>query len=304
MLKKIKRYLQNPYFALGNDMIRRCPHLMSDKFYLSVLWKMVMGYEIDWRHPKTFNEKLQWLKLHDHNPLYTTLVDKYRVKQWVADRIGDKYIIPTLEVFNSVDDVDLERLPDQFVLKCNHDSGSVFICKDKSKFNLEAVQDRIKLAFDTNFYWEGREWPYKNVRKCLFAEKYLEEERGAGSFGGLRDYKFFCFDGIPRIMYIANDRAESPTTDFFDMDFNHLPVLMKDPPSSLPIKMPDCFTEMKELAVILSKGLPHVRVDFYEHHKRVLFGEMTFYHNSGFSLVRPNQWNLKMGEWITLPSDR
>ena len=132
MFGKVKRYVQDPYFALGYDMIKKCPHLMSDKFYLSVLWKMIMGYELDWEHPKTFNEKLQWLKLHDRNPLYTTLVDKYRVKQWVADKIGEQYVIPTLAVYNSVDEIDLDELPDQFVLKCNHDSGSVVICRDKS----------------------------------------------------------------------------------------------------------------------------------------------------------------------------
>ena len=143
MFKKVIRYASDPYYALGYDMIKKCPRLMSDKFYLSVLWKMVMGYELDWKNPKTFSEKLQWLKFHDHNPLYTKLVDKYRVKQWVADKIGKQYIIPTLEVYDSVDEIDLNKLPDQFVLKCNHDSGSVVICKDKSTFELEVAKKKL-----------------------------------------------------------------------------------------------------------------------------------------------------------------
>ena len=159
MFKKLKRYVQDPYYALGYDMIKKCPHLMSDKFYLSVLWKMKMGYKLDWKHPKTFNEKLQWLKLYDRNPLYTTLVDKYRVKQWVADKIGEQYVIPTLAVYNSVDEIDLDKLPNQFVLKCNHDSGSVVICRDKPSFDLEAARRKLGVALRKNFYWEAREWP-------------------------------------------------------------------------------------------------------------------------------------------------
>ena len=148
--------MRDPYYALGNDMIKRCPKLMSDKFYISVLWKSVMGNELDWKNPKTFNEKLQWLKLYNRNPLYTTLVDKYRVKRWVAEKIGEQYVIPTFAVYNSANEINLDKLPDRFVLKCNHDSGSVLICKDKSTFDLYSAKQKLAAALKKNYYWEWR----------------------------------------------------------------------------------------------------------------------------------------------------
>lgn len=155
MFKKIKRYLADPYWALGCDLIKKHPNWMSDEFYIRTLWRMVMGYKLDLKNPKTFNEKLQWLKLYDHNPLYTTLVDKLRVKDWVAEKIGAQYVIPTLAVWESAEDIDISKLPDQFVLKCNHDSGSVVICKDKATFNFVAAKEKLGKALQHNFYWDA-----------------------------------------------------------------------------------------------------------------------------------------------------
>lgn len=449
MFKKVKRYVKDPYFSIGYAMIDNCPHLMSDKFYLSVLWKMIMGYELDWEHPKTFNEKLQWLKLHDRNPLYTTLVDKYRVKQWVADKIGEQYVIPTLAVYNSVDEIDLDKLPNQFVLKCNHDSGSVVICRDKSSFDLEAAKTKLGNALKHNFYWDAREWPYKNVKRCVFAEQFMKDatmadgspdsqvmlseglpkvidtdfalfewhkqkmygehwnliekeiksrlcqngydfhatlkdafdlfekmrenmsiiksewyaldnkllfvdvaisrdvelghvdiqkfevemdaciklpvserfnvgwlmavdgfvfflhhESSVPSFVGLKDYKWFCFNGEPKVMYIANDKAEFPTEDFFDMDFNPLSMYINEPPGFEKPEKPKQFEKMKLLVSILSQNIPQVRVDFYESHGQLLFGEMTFFRNGGFGEINPLEWSRKMGDWIKLPIDK
>ncbi len=170
MFRKLKRYLRDPYHEIGYDMLWRHPDLMPDKWYLKSLWKRTFGYELDLKHPKTFNEKLQWLKLYDRNPEYTIMVDKYHAKQWVADRIGAEYVIPTLAVYDSVDDIDLDKLPDQFVLKCNHDSGNVVICKDKSVFDLQAAREKLGAALKNDYYLKWREWPYKNVKRCVFAE--------------------------------------------------------------------------------------------------------------------------------------
>lgn len=301
MFKKVKRYIQSPYYALGDDLIKTHPERMSDKYYLRVLWKQIMGYPLNLKNPQTFNEKLQWMKLYDRNPLYTVLVDKLKVKAWVADRIGEKYVIPTLSVYNSVDDIDLDSLPNQFVLKCNHDSGGVIICNDKSTFNLEDAKAYLGKRMEQNFYWEYREWPYKDVERKAFSEAFIVDPGHVSKgFQGLRDYKFFCFAGTPRLMYIANDRSETPTTDFFDMDFEPLPIYMKDPKSPIPPSRPLHFDEMKELAAALSKGFRQVRVDFYDTPDGVFFGEMTFFHSAGFSEVHPKEWNLRMGEWIDL----
>lgn len=305
MFKKVKRYLADPYWALGCDLIKKHPNWMSDEFYLRTLWRMLMGYKLDLKNPKTFNEKLQWLKLYDRNPLYTLLVDKYRVKEWVAEKIGAEYVIPTLAVWENAEDIVLSQLPDQFVLKCNHDSGSVIICKDKSTFDIQAAKEKLGKALKHNFYWDAREWPYKNVKPLVFAEQYLADSYTPSStneFAGLRDYKFFCFDGIPRIMYIANDKSENPTTDFYDMEFRHLPIRMKDPNASVPPQKPNFFEDMKKICQVLSKNIPIVRLDFYETSKGLFFGEFTFYHNAGYSNASPHEWNIIMGDLVQLPT--
>ena len=281
MFKKIKRYAKDPYYALGNDMIKRCPKLMSDKFYLSILWKLVMGYKLDWKHPKTLDEKLQWLKLYNRNPFYTTLVDKYRVKDWVADKIGEQYVIPNLAIYNSVDEINLDKLPEQFVLKCNHDSGSVVICRDKSTFDLEAAKKKLDKGLKHNFYWDAREWPYKNVKRCVIAEKYIQDFED----GGLVDYKFFCFDGMVDCVMVCLDRhIKQPKFYFFDSDWNlkRLNIRGKDAPDNFSLPRPKGLEKMFELASFLSEGIPFVRVDLYDIAGDIQFGEMTFYPNGGF----------------------
>ena len=303
MFNKVKRYIRDPYYALGNDMIKKCPHLMSDKFYLSVLWRIQMGYELDWKHPKTFNEKLQWLKLYDRKSVYTTMVDKYRAKQWIAERIGEQYIIPTLAVYKSVDEIDLDQLPDRFVLKCNHDSGSVVICRDKSNFDLEAAKQKLGIALRKNFYWEAREWPYKNVKRCVFAEKKLEIGEGEE----LSDYKFFTFDGEPRFCYLTSgrDSATGLKEDFFDMKGNLL-ILNQEGYKNAEVTppLPVNFDRMIEMSRNLAQGTSHLRVDYYEINGKLYTGELTFFDGGGFVPFYPNEWNQKTGDWIKLPTDK
>ena len=281
-------------------MLWKHPDWMSDKWYLKSLWKRTFGYELDLEHPKTFNEKLQWLKLYDRKPEYTLMVDKCRAKQWVADKIGEQCIIPTLAVYNSVDEIDLDKLPDQFVLKCNHDSGNVVICKDKSSFDLQDAKEKLAASLKNDYYLKWREWPYKDVKRCVFAEEYLKGLLDTG----VADYKFFCFDGVVKAMFVATERfSEEVKFDFFDPDFNHLDLYQIHPMSGRKIQKPTRFDEMKESAAVLSKGIPHVRVDMYEVGGRVYCGEMTFYHHAGFEPFHPQKWDAVFGAWLRLPID-
>lgn len=273
---------------------------MPDKKYIEKKWDTMFSEKLNLNNPKTFNEKLQWLKLYDRNPLYTTLVDKYEVKKYIADKIGKEYVVPAYGVWDKFDDIDFDSLPDQFVLKCTHDSGGLVICKDKSAFDRISAREKIQKSLKTNYYYSGREWPYKNVKPRVLAEKYMEE----ADIGDIHDYKFYCFDGEVKALYIVSERHDlnvETKHDFFDADYNHLPIFQGHPNAAVPPKKPINFEKMKELASILSAGIPHVRVDFYEVDGKVYFGEMTFFTYGGFTPFVPEEWDYKFGEWIKLP---
>lgn len=278
----------------------KVPKLVSDKLYIQCLWEKRMGYRLDLNAPKTYNEKLQWLKLHDRKPVYTTLVDKYAVKGIVAKAIGNQYIIPTISVWDSVEEIKLDTLPNQFVLKTTHDSGSICICKDKHSFNLDHAKKVLKKSLHHDYYLSGREWPYKDVPRRIIAEPYMEDYETHE----LRDYKFFCFDGKVKIMFIATGRQEreEPYFDFFDLDFNHIDLRHGHPNAPFHLEKPKHFELMVSLSEKLSRGIPQVRVDFYVANDQVYFGEMTFFHHGGFMPFDPIKWDEIMGSWINLPS--
>jgi len=278
---------------------------ITDEAYIKVWYRFNTGRKLDLKNPITFNEKLQWLKLYDHQPVYTTMVDKYAVKEFVSDRIGDKYVIPLLGVWDRPEDIVFDKLPDQFVLKVTHGGGSsgVVICKDKSQLDIAATVKKLSRCMKTDGYIENKEWPYKNVVRRVIAEKYMEDN----TFHELRDYKFFCFYGVPKLLYVASGRQmyDEPRFDYFDMDYNHIDLKTVHPnsdPNHLPEK-PRQFDEMKRLAAELSRGIPHVRTDFYEVDGKVFFGELTFFHGSGLLSFDPEEWDIRLGEWITLPQD-
>ncbi len=276
---------------------------LNDEKYTKLKYRAYMKKKLNLENPVTYNEKIQWLKLYDHNPLYTTLVDKYEVKNYVANLIGEEYIIPTLGVWDSFDDIDFNSLPEQFVLKCTHDSGGLTICTDKEKLDRELSKQKMEKYLKRNYYLQSREWPYKNVKPRIIAEKYMEDETS----NELRDYKFFCFDGKAKMMFIATERQNKDTEtrfDFFDTDFNHIDMKNGHPNADKPITKPVNFEKMIELAEILSKGIPHVRVDFYEVNGKVYFGEMTFHHWSGFVPFEPEEWDATIGSWIKLPKEK
>jgi len=277
------------------------PFIKSDELFIKLCWKLRMGYPLNLDNPQTFNEKIQWLKLHDRKPIYTTMVDKYEAKKYVASIIGDEYIIPTITIYNKVEDIDFDKLPNQFVLKWTHDSGGLVICKDKSKLNVKEARKKLQKGERSHYFWRSREWPYKNVKPRIIAEQYMEDSKT----NELRDYKFFCFDGEVKALFIATDRqkkGEETKFDFFDSDFNHLNIKNGHPNAKTPPAKPEMFTLMKELASQLSKGVPHLRVDFYEVNGKVYFGELTFSHWSGLRPFDPIEWDYKFGSWINLPS--
>lgn len=296
---RIKKIISNPKLLFLTFGHREIFNWMDDETYLKIAFKCAMGKNLNLKNPKTFSEKIQWLKLYDRKPIYTKLVDKYEVKKIVADRIGEKYIIPTIGVWNQFDEIDFASLPKQFVLKCTHDSGGLVICKDKSQLNIDAARRKINTCLKHSFFWGQREWPYKNVEPRIIAEPYIEDSKTHD----LRDYKFFSFDGAVKAMFIATNRQDGGETkfDFFDEEFNHLPFKNGHPNADVIPEKPAEFDLMKKLAGILSKGIPQVRVDFYEVDGKVYFGEMTFAHWSGLTPFEPEEWDYKFGEWIDLP---
>ena len=272
-------------------------NFMPDEMYLKFMFRLRMHRKLNLRNPKFFNDKIQWTKLYDRRPEYTTYVDKYAVKQYVAKKIGSQYIIPTIGVWDDFDDIDFDKMPDKFVLKCTHDSGGLVICNDKEKLDIEQARKKINKCLKRNYYWMGREWPYKDVPHRIIAEQYMADD--------LRDYKLFCFDGVPRMTLVCSERftKDGLKEDFYDGAWNHLNVQRPAHGNAiLPIQRPKQYELMKKLAAKLSEKMPFARIDFYEINEKVYFGEITFYPASGFEGFKPEEWDLKLGEWIKLPN--
>ena len=299
MIKKIFDCLiHNPRKLVAAGLVR-IAKLFPDELYLKLLFRLRMGYKLNLDNPQTFCEKLQWLKLHNRKPEYTQMDDKYDAKRYVADIIGEEYIIPTIGVWDRVEDIDFDKLPNQFVLKCTHDSGGIVICKDKSQLDIAATKKLLRRGLKKNYYWQNREWPYKNITPRIICEQYMVDESGYE----LKDYKWFCFDGVAKALFIATDRGvkgEETKFDFYDTEFNHLPFTNGHPNASKEIKKPAGFEQMKQLASQLSKGQPHLRVDFYDINGKIYFGELTFYHWSGTMPFDPMEWDYTFGSWINL----
>lgn len=307
LIKKLVSYLLSPKKCVHYIRYKRLHSSygknLLDEEYIKKIFKLEMGYALDLENPKTFNEKLQWLKLHYHNPECVTMVDKYLSKQYVAERIGEEYVVPLYGVWDSFDEIDFGSLPEQFVLKTTHDCGGVVICRDKSTFDKNQAKKFLEQHLRHEYFYHCREWPYKHVKPRIIAERFMKDSEGQAE-EGLTDYKFFCFNGEPKAMFIATDRARKDTEtkfDFFDMDFNHLPFTNGHPNSDKPIEKPRQFELMIELAQKLSKDIPHVRVDFYESEGNIYFGELTFFHWGGLVPFEPEEWDMRFGEWIVLP---
>lgn len=305
-MKKFFYYLFHTPRKLLLAILYRLAPIIPDKLYLKWMFKLKMGYKLDLDNPKTFNEKLQWLKLYNRRPEYTQIVDKVEAKKYIANLIGEEYIIPTLGVWDTFDEIDFDKLPNQFVLKTTHGGGNmgVVICKDKKLFDKTSAKRKINKSLKTCIYKRLKEWPYKNVKRRIMAETFMSNPvSDCNPQGDLIDYKFFCFEGEVKAVLIATERhtKEGVCFDYFDKDFNHYPFEQGGPNSSKEIERPEYLDEMCNVASKLSHGMPHVRVDLYCINGRIYFGELTFFDSSGFAEFKPIEWDYKFGEWIKLP---
>ena len=270
---------------------------IPDKLYLKLMYKIKMNKNLDLKNPQTFNEKLQWLKLYDRKDIYTKLVDKYEVRDYISETIGKEYLIPLIGVYDKFDDIDFSKLPNQFVIKCNHDSGSVVICKDKKNFDIKEAKKKINSALRKNYYYNGREWPYKNVKRRIIIEKYLNEL----DTGDVRDYKFFIFNGKFAYSFVCSDRFNDLKFTFYDREGKFLDIKQGGCLNDSDVSKPVNYQKMIKLAEKLAKDTIQLRVDFYEINDKIYFGELTFYDSSGFAAFEPEEWDLKIGGWLKLP---
>lgn len=295
----LSTYVNNPGRIIVLLMGAGLFNWVNDETYLKLRYKIIMGKRLNLEQPQTFNEKLQWLKLNDRQEKYTQFVDKYEVKRFVGEKLGEEVIIPTLGVWDSCEDIDFKNLPNQFVLKCTHDSGGVYICTDKTNFAYELVKKRISEHLKHNFFYQSREWPYKNVRPRIIAEKYMVSKDGHG----LNDYKLMCFNGVVRCLFVCTNRYSKHglNVTFFDTSWNRLPFERHYPQDKSSINKPANLDKMITFAEKLSTNIPFVRVDFYEIDGRIYFGEMTFFPGGGTEEFTPDSWDYKLGTWIKLP---
>lgn len=284
------------FFYLFRSTVSRC---LPTSVYLKIVNRVLLKKKLNLKNPKTFNDKLQWLKIHDRNPNYVRMVDKYEAKKYVAEYIGEEYVIPTLGVWDSFDEIDFDQLPDRFVLKCTHDSGGLVICRNKNELDLKQAKSKINMSLKNNYYWNAREWPYKNVVPRIIAEQYMESDGDEE----LIDYKFFCFNGEPRFLYVSHGlaRHETATIDFYDLNYQRMPFKRTDYKSSaIDAQKPKTFENMVSLAKKLSQGIPFVRVDLYEINGKNYFSEITFFPCAGWMPFDPPEWDSILGDYIDI----
>ena len=301
ILTRIKRVLDQPSLLLL-FVLNKTARFFPDKLFLELKFRLMMGHKLDLKNPKTFNEKLQWLKLYNRKPEYTTMVDKYAVKQYVADKIGEEYIIPTLGVWDKPEDIDWDALPNQFVLKTTHGGGGggVVICKDKSIIDIDDAIKKLKQSLKQDIFLSLREWPYKDVPKRIIAEEYMTD---GGDNKELKDYKFFCFNGNPYCLKIDFDRYIGHRANYYDMDMNLLPFgeACCMPDFDKKLETPQNFEKMVEIVKKLSENIPFARIDLYNSNGKIYFGEITFFPAGGMGKFVPDEWDYNMGEYLKLP---
>ena len=299
-MSKIRTFIENPQYFITSPAAKGWLNWVPDSLYLKVLYRVIMGRKLNLKNPKEYNEKLQWLKLNDRKPEYSTMVDKYEVRGYIEDLLGDKYLIPCLGIYDSVDDIDIDALPDRFVLKCTHDSGSVEICKDKSSFDIEGARHRLSQAMKRNYYATYREWPYKYVKPRIIAEGYLE-----GDGGDLKDYKVMCFNGEAKIIEVHENRfveGKVHTQTFYDREWNIVPLTQIETVTvDRPGEQPRQLDEILRLSELIAKNMYHARIDWYIEGDKIYFGEITFFDGSGFESFSTPEMERMLGDMINLP---
>ena len=271
---------------------------LPDKTYCQLYYFFQFHKFIDYKNPKTYTEKINWLKLNDRKSEYSEMVDKYNAKIYVSNIIGNEYIIPTLGVYDKFDEIEFDKLPNQFVIKCTHDSEGLVVVKDKKIFDIKKAKEIIKEAMKYNYYYIGREYPYKNIKPRIIVEEYMEDKK----YNELRDYKFFCFNGKVKVFKVDFDRFIKHRANYYDVNKNLLEIgeVVCPPDFNKTNLIPNNLSKMIKLAEILSKDLTFVRVDFYEVNNKIYFGELTLYPASGFGKFIDEKWDIIIGDWINL----
>lgn len=305
LAEKVIYFQKDPKILLKKSLLaimrsRGVRQLISDKLFLKCNYRWETGKSLDLQRPITFNEKLQWLKLNDRNPAYTCLVDKYCVREYVSKAIGEQYLIPLIALYNNTGEIEWDMLPDKFVLKCTHASGTNIICSNKTKLDVKNSVRKLNKWMRMNYFWRGREWPYKDVKPRIICEQYMVDESGVE----LKDYKIFCFNGEPKLIQVDHGRFSDHRRNLYDTSWNYLDATIKH--RNFPneyIKKPDKLEEMLQLAKTLAGDYPHVRVDFYSINQKLYFGELTFYHGSGHEEIKPDELGVQMGNWIKIPNE-
>lgn len=299
----LKKFLCDPKVRLDYLTKLGLTDCFSDRRFLTMKYQAALGRKLNLEAPVSFNEKLQWLKLYDRKPEYTVMVDKLRVRDYIANKIGSEYLIPLVGAWDSPENIDFESLPNQFAMKCNHNSGlGMCICADKAKLDVQKVKKELRRGLKQDYYLTGREWPYKDVPRRILAEEFMKSDEG-----GLTDYKLHCFNGEPRLVLVCKDRFTETglTEDFFSEKWEHLDLRRpQHPNASQPIPQPEELPKMLELARTLSEGIPFLRVDFYIIEHKIYFSELTFFPASGFERFLPGEWDQTLGDWLTLPDVR
>ena len=297
---KIKTFLQNPQYFITSPASKGWLDWVPDSLYLKLLYRVLTGEKCNLKNPITFNEKLQWLKLHDRKPEYSDMVDKYEVRKVIENTIGEEYLIPCYGVYNSFDDIEFSKFPEQFVLKCTHDSGSVVICKDKTSFDLDSAKQRLESAMKRNYYSTYREWPYKFVKPRIIVEKFMIDESG----DDLKDYKVMCFNGEAKIIEVHENRftdGKEHTQTFYDRNWKKLNIVQE---GLMYVReertAPAQLNKILELSEILAKDMYHVRIDWYIINDKIYFGEITFYDGSGFEAFPNREDNVFLGNLIKI----
>jgi hypothetical protein len=270
---------------------------IPDSIYLRIIFFTETKQKLDLKNPKTYNEKIQWLKLYNRRMEYISYCDKYDVRTIIQKILGEKYLIELIDVWDNVSDINWHALPDKFVLKCTHGSSSNIICKNKKSLDIYATEKKLRKWMKYNWYWFGREWPYKNVKPRIICEELLETYDGMTPI----DYKFMCFNGEPKLIQVHRNRFKrSYTKTYYDRDWNKTNIIQGVPNSKFVEKKPSCFDEMIEISKKLSKDIPYIRVDLFEHKEAVYFGELTLYPTSGFENFSDVNHDILLGSWIDL----
>ena len=296
-MQNLSVYLKNPRRAI-NGLILCTSRLWPTKLYISTLYWLRFRRRLNWEHPTTFSEKLNWIKLYDRNPKYTLMADKYAVKQYVSERVGAEYVVENYLVTDDWNKIDFDKLPNQFVIKCNHDSSGAFVCRHKSTFDFEKTRSIVTKYLKKNYFYHLREWPYKNIKPRIIIDRYLDDKTG----NELRDYKWWCFDGEPTYMYLTI-KGKNIYENFYDMEFNPVDINHGFPRHNPEFERPSQFNLMKELAKKLSKGIPFVRVDFFQVEDKVYFGEFTFFDWGGLHPFHNFEMDRKLGDLLKLPKE-